>query len=184
MKKLSLLLFALCLAGSALAQDVKYNFDPSADFTKYKTYRWMQHPKSMQLDQLTLSQLGAAFDAELAKKGLQRATGDSSDLVIVYQFGTQQEKEMTTFDSGYGYGPGWRGGWYGGGGGGISTSTTSTITIGAVGLDMYDSSTKKLVWRGSASKTLDPKAKPDKQKKNMAKAAEKMLKNYPPPAKK
>jgi hypothetical protein len=178
----NLLLFALCLGGTALAQDVKYNFDPAADFTKYKTYRWAQHPKSMQLDQLTLSQMGAAFDAELAKKGLQRATGDSSDLIIVYEFGTQQEKEMTTFDTGYGYGPGWRGGWYGGGGG-LTTSTTSTITIGAVGLDMYDTSTKKLVWRGSASKTLDPKAKPDKQQKNMAKAAQKMLKNYPPPKK-
>jgi hypothetical protein len=50
-------------------------------------------------------------------------------------------------------------------------------------LDMYDTSTKKLVWRGSASKTLDPKAKPEKQQKNMAKAAEKLLKNYPPPKK-
>jgi hypothetical protein len=175
-------LLALCLGGTALAQDVKYNFDASADFTKYKTYRWQQHPDSLKLDQLTLSQMGAAFDAELAKKGLQKATGDSSDLVIVYQFAVQQEKELTTFDSGWGYGPGWRGGWYGGGGG-FSTTTTSTIMIGAVGLDMYDTATKKLVWRGSASKTLDPKAKPDKRQKNMAKAAAKMLKNYPPPKK-
>jgi hypothetical protein len=176
-------LFALCLGGTVLAQDVKYNFDPTGDFSKYKTYRYAQHPDSLKLDQLTLSQMAMAFDAELAKKGLQRVSADPCDLVIVYQFGTQQEKEMTTFDTGYGYGPGWRGGWYGGGGG-ITTSTTSTITIGAVGLDMYDTATKKLVWRGSASKTLDPKAKPDKQQKNMAKAAAKMLKNYPPPPKK
>ncbi|HVP00311.1 MAG TPA: DUF4136 domain-containing protein [Bryobacteraceae bacterium] len=175
-------LLTLCLGGVALAQDIRYNFDPSADFTKYKTYRWAQHPNSLKLDQLTLSQMGAAFDAELAKKGLQRVAGDSSDLVIVYQFGTQQEKELTTFDSGYAYGPGWRGGYYGGGGG-FTTSTTSTIVVGAVDLDMYDAATKKLIWRGSATKTLDPKAKPDKQKKNMAKAAEKLLKKYPPPKK-
>ena len=178
----NIFLFTICLSGTALAIDTKYNFDSSADFTKYRTYRWAQHPDSGKLDQLTLSQMGSAFEAELAKKGLQKATGDSSDLVIVYQFGIKQETEMTSFDTGYGYGPGWRGGWYGGGGG-ITTSTTSTINIGAVGLDMYDTSTKKLVWRGSASKTLDPKAKPDKQQKNMAKAAEKMLKNYPPPKK-
>jgi hypothetical protein len=49
---------------------------------------------------------------------------------------------------------------------------------------MYDASRKQLVWRGIASKTLDPKAKPEKQDKNIAKAAQKMLKNYPPPKKK
>ena len=45
---------------------------------------------------------------------------------------------------------------------------------------MYDSAKKELVWRGTASKTLDPKAKPEKQQKNLAKAVEKLLKNYPP----
>jgi hypothetical protein len=49
---------------------------------------------------------------------------------------------------------------------------------------MYDSTQKELVWRGVATKALDPKAKPDKKQKNMNKAAEKLLKNYPPPPKK
>jgi hypothetical protein len=35
-----------------------------------------------------------------------------------------------------------------------------------------------------ASKTLDQKAKPDKQEKNLKKAVAKLLKNYPPPVKK
>jgi hypothetical protein len=179
------ILFALCVGGSALAQDVRYNFDPSADFSKYKTYRWAQHPDSKQVDEITLNQLGAAFDAELAKKGLQKVTGDSSDLVIVYQLGTGQEKQITSFSSDFGYGPGWRGGWYGGGmGSSMTTATTSTITTGSADLDMYDAATKKLVWRGMVSKTLDPKAKPDKRQKNMAKAAAKLLKKYPPPDKK
>src|SRR6267378_932861 len=43
---------------------------------------------------------------------------------------------------------------------------------------------KQFVWRGKASKTLDPKAKPEKREKNIAKAVEKLLKNYPPPVKK
>jgi hypothetical protein len=48
---------------------------------------------------------------------------------------------------------------------------------------MYDSAQKQLAWRGSASKTLDPKAKPDKKQKNITKAVRKLLKNYPPPKK-
>jgi hypothetical protein len=49
---------------------------------------------------------------------------------------------------------------------------------------MYDSANHTLVWRGVASKTLDPKAKPDKQQKNLQKTVSKLLKNYPPGEKK
>jgi hypothetical protein len=45
---------------------------------------------------------------------------------------------------------------------------------------MYDSAKKELVWRGVASKTIDPKAKPEKQQNNITKAVDKLLKNYPP----
>ena len=59
-----------------------------------------------------------------------------------------------------------------------------SIPIGQIDLDMYDPAKKQLVWRGVASKTLDTKAKPEKREKNLRKAAEKLLKNYPPPPKK
>jgi hypothetical protein len=49
---------------------------------------------------------------------------------------------------------------------------------------MYHSPAKALVWRGVASKTLDTKAKPDKQQKNLTKAVDKLFKNFPPPVKK
>jgi len=48
---------------------------------------------------------------------------------------------------------------------------------------MYDSTNKDLVWRGVASKTIDEKAKPEKQEKNLKKAVAKLLKNYPPKVK-
>jgi hypothetical protein len=65
-----------------------------------------------------------------------------------------------------------------------TTGQTSTIYIGQLALDMYDSTNRDLAWRGVASKTLDPKAKPEKQEKNLKKAVAKLLKNYPPPVKK
>ena len=61
--------------------------------------------------------------------------------------------------------------------------STSTIYVGQLAVDMYDSANHDLVWRGVASKTLDAKAKPEKQQKNLAKAVKKLLKNYPPVAK-
>jgi len=65
-----------------------------------------------------------------------------------------------------------------------TTGQTETIYVGQLVLDMYDSANKDLVWRGLASKTINVKAKPEKQEKNLAKAVKKLLKNYPPPVKK
>jgi len=177
----SVIVAVLFLSVSAFAQDVSYNFDMTADFTKYKTYHWEKHPNSKDLDDLTMTQLGAALDAALAKKGLTKKTDGNSDLAIVYQVAVKQEKELSTFSSGYSMGPGWGGG-YGGFYGGTSTSTTSvyTITTGTIALDMYDAASKKMVWRGIATKTVDVDAKPDKRQKNMAKGADKLLKKYPP----
>jgi hypothetical protein len=66
----------------------------------------------------------------------------------------------------------------------MTTAQTSTIQIGGLDLDMYDVAKKQLVWKGTGSKVIDPKAKPDKQQKNLEKAVAKLLKNYPPPQKK
>lgn len=65
----------------------------------------------------------------------------------------------------------------------MTTGSTSTIYKGQLALDMYDSTNHTLVWRGLATKTLDAKAKPDKQEKNVNKAVAKLLKNYPPKVK-
>ena len=67
-----------------------------------------------------------------------------------------------------------------------STTTygsTSTVYVGQLDLSMYDPKSKQLVWRGVASKTLDPKAKPEKKQKNITKAVTKLLKKYPPEVK-
>jgi hypothetical protein len=174
---------ALILAGAGIAsaQDVRYNFDKSANFAAMKTYKWVSIKGATPLADLADRQVKEAVDAELATKGLTKTDTDAADLYIGYQAAVGQEKEYTSFDTGWGYGPGWGGGWYGHGGGGMTTGQTSTIYIGQLALDMYASQPRTLVWRGNASKTLDPKAKPDKQQKNLQKAVAKMLKNFPPP---
>ena len=168
-------------AGTAVAQDVRYNFDKEANFGGFKTYKWVTIKGAQQLPDLADKQIKAAVDAELAKKGLTKSEADTADLYVGYQAAVSTEKEYTSFDTGWGYGPGWYGGGWYGGGGGMTTGQTSTIYVGQLALDMYNSKGKSLVWRGAASKTLDPKAKPDKQEKNLGKAVAKLLKNYPPP---
>jgi len=182
MKKiLSLSTLILFLAIScAFGQDVRYNFDKDTNFSKFKTYEWVILKDAPTANDLVTKQLKDAVDAELATKGLTKIDDDTANLFIGYQAGVGQEKQFTSFSSDWGYGGGWyRGGWYGPGGG-TTTGSTSTIYVGQLVLDMYDSTNRDLVWRGVASKTLDSKANPDNQQKNLAKAVKKLLKNYPP----
>jgi len=182
------LIFLACMlflmSGSSLmAQDVRYNFDSKADFTTFKTYKWVDIKGTDKPNPLVQKQITDTIDAELAKKGLTKTDSDTADLLIGYQTAVGTEKQFSSYNTGWGYGPGWGGGWYGGGGMTTTTGSTSTIYVGQLDLDMYSSSGKDLVWRGTATKTLDPKAKPDKQQKNLTKAVAKLLKNYPPPTK-
>lgn len=168
--------------GSARAQDVRYNFDKDSDFSKFKTYKWVELKDAVKVDALLDKNIKSAIDAELATKGLTKTEGDEAALYIGYQAAVNTEKQFTSYNSNWGYGGGWyRGGWYGPGpSSSMTTGQTSTIYVGQLALDMYDSANHDLVWRGLASKTVDTKAKPDKQQKNIAKAVAKLLKNYPP----
>src|SRR5437588_12727732 len=38
-RSINTFLLAVCLGGTVIAQDVKYNFEPGTDFSKYKTYK-------------------------------------------------------------------------------------------------------------------------------------------------
>lgn len=188
MKKTAFLI-ALLLMGvtSAFAQDIRYDFDKDKDFSKYKTYKWVGIKGAELPDELTQKAITSAIDAELAAKGMTKTDSENADLYVGYQTALGQEKEFTSYNTGWGYGPGWGGGWYGYGGGMSSTTTygsTSTVYVGQLDLSMYDPAAKQLVWRGVASKTLDPKAKPEKKQKNIGKAVAKLLKKYPPQAKK
>lgn len=185
MGRILLIALSLLAAHAALGQDVRYNFDKDTDFSKFKTYKWVVLKDAPKVDDITDKQIKASVDAQLATKGLTKVDDDSANLYVGYQAGVGQEKQFTSYSSGWGYGGGWYGGgWYGPGGSTTTTGQTSTIYKGQLALDMYDSANHDLVWRGVASKTIDPKAKPDKVEKNMNKAVAKLLKNYPPEKKK
>jgi hypothetical protein len=175
--------FALT-ATVARAQDVGYNAMPGTDFAKYKTYKWVQIEGAQQPDSITDAQIKQAIDSQLATKGLTKTEDAIADLYVGYQVAINQEKQLNAYGMGGGPAWGWGPGYYGGYGGGMATVTSTTINVGTLGLDMYDSAAKQLVWRGTATKTLDTNAKPEKRMKNLDKAMKKMFKNYPPPVKK
>jgi hypothetical protein len=163
-------------AGAALAQDVNVNYVPGTDFSKYKTYKWVEIQGAEKPDQILDTQIKQAIDTTLAGKGFTKATGDTADLFVAYQLAVNQERQWNSYNTG-GYGA-WR---YGGG---MSTATSTTIHIGTLALDMYDVAAKALVWKGQASKTVSGEKNPEKRQKNLEKAMAKLLKDFPPKPKK
>jgi hypothetical protein len=174
-RKLASVFVAVFLSWSAMAQDVARQYDRSADFSKYRTFKWVALEGGSQVSQLIEQNIREVVNAQLAKKGLRLAEGDApAELYVAYQATIDSQKELNWYNSG-GY---W--GW----GGGMGSATTSTIHVGTLAIDFYDAAERKMIWRGTATKTLNPSGNPDKNYKNLQKAVAKLLKEFPPGARK
>jgi hypothetical protein len=156
----------LLLSVIAMAQDVTFDYDRSANFSAYRTYQWVDLPGGQAPNQLMDQNIKRAVDSQLVLKGMLRVES-GGDLQIAYQVAIDEEKEF----SGWGTGPRF----YGSG-----RVTSSTIQVGKLLIDFFDPAKQQLVWRGAAEKTLDIKKDPDKNYKNLQKAVAKMFKNFPP----
>jgi Domain of unknown function (DUF4136) len=155
--------------GNLSAQEVRYNFMPGTDFSKFHTYKWISIERGAHPNQIVDAQIKQSVDSQLAAKGLTRIQDDKANLYIGYQIAVNKEKQWSAYGMG---GIRW--------GGGMGTATSSPISVGTLVLDMYDPTTKQLVWTGTATKTLDPSSNPQKNQQRLEKAMAKLLKNYPP----
>ena len=173
MTKTSLRIFTGLAVGTGmlLAAAVTTDYDHAIDFSEYHTYTWLkiQAPDSIWEDRIR-----RAVDAELAAKGW---TQDPAARASVAAFGsTYTQPHMETFYTGFGGGWRWRGF-----GDGFATTTVEKTPVGMLVVDIFDSGSKKLLWRGRASDVLAEK--PDKDEKKMEKAVTEMFKRFPPPPK-
>jgi hypothetical protein len=177
-KKLMTAAFAVMLAPALLlAQKVSYDYSKTANFAAFKTYA---HKDGTKVGQPLIDErIVAAIDTELSAKGLTRSESNP-DLFVVYHMAFDQEKDISTYSSGGGYGPY---GWGYGGMGGMTTTQVRNILVGSLVIDLADAKQGQLAWRGMGVKEVDTQAKPDKRDKSIASAVKKIFKNYPPKVK-
>lgn len=174
LQRLALVLIgiALLFAGSLSAQEVKTDYDRGANFAQYKTYSW---EKVNTKDPLYVDRIKASVNAALTAKGWTQVDSGGDVSIIAIQT-TQDQQTLNTFYDGFGGGWGWRR--FGGGGFGEATTTTETYRVGTLVVDLFDTKTKTLLWRGTSSDTLSNNS--DKNIKNLDKGVEKMFKKFPP----
>ena len=169
---------AFCLAGaSAFAQDVKVDYDKDANFSHIKTFT--TKIGTSWHNQISEKRVLTEIEQSLVEKGWTKAEGDNADALVVLHGATEKEKTLNTFYSGGYGGYGWRG--WGAGGMGTATTTTSEYLVGTLVVDIFDAKTKQLMFRGIAQDELSDK--PEKNQKKLAKASDKMFKDFPPGSK-
>jgi len=151
----------------AAAQKVETDYDHSVNFSQFHTYSWGHVHSS---DPFAEARIREDVDRVLQARGWQQVPM-GGDVTLTAVAERRNRAEYDTFYEGLG--PGWR--WRGWGG--ISTTTVETVPVGTLVIDVYQTGSHHLVWRGMAHDTLSDN--PEKNAKKLAKAIDKMLSKFP-----
>jgi hypothetical protein len=151
----------------ARAQDVSVEFDQAADFTKYKTFTVRDGQLSARSpalnSELTKKNIQTEIEKALTAKGLTKAETGVADLNVFFQFGAAVRMETEAYPAG------WRG---------LQTRVVRTQqNAGTMVIDLRDSATRSLVWRGVATET-EPNAQ--KMSEKLDDMVKKSIAKYPP----
>lgn len=158
------------LGFGVLMADVKTDYDHAADFRSYRTYSWIKVDAG---NSLWSDRIRQAVDRQLAARGLARQASGGDMAVAAIGRTTEQQSYTTFYD---GIGGGWF--WRGFGGDGFATTSVQETPIGTVAVDLFDSKSKKLIWRGTSDKTLSKDA--EKNTKKLDDAIADMFRRFPP----
>ncbi len=178
-----LLVAALAVMGCSTIS-VNHVYDTQADFTVYKTYAWIEQPTmgvgsaetAQRMNTLVDKLVKNAVDTQLAAKGLT-LVAENPDALLIYHTGIDQKIEVQEYGYSYPHYP--YGGWYGGGYGGQSIDVYE-YKEGTLIVDLIDAKTEQLVWRSTATKTLEETATMEQRQANVNEVVTKMFASYPP----
>jgi hypothetical protein len=146
-------------ATTAAAQQVNVDVDRSAAFATYRSYAWVTGTASRQPGDARICE---AVDARLAAKGLSQVA-TAADVFVVTRVVTEERKAPVGggFDS-----------WPIGG----ATANLSRYVQRTVVVELYDASTRRIVWRGIGIDTVNDRGQ---HTADIDKTLEKMFRKYP-----
>ena len=177
-KSLATVLFATAMAAAPImAQTVTIDYDHTVNFLKFRTYTWERvHATDPGVEsRMTLAvnrSMSGRYMTEVAKNG---------DVTITAFEATRDKQEMADFYSRLGDFA-WQRTW-GSGGFLDSAATLQDVPMGTLILDIYDTKTHKLLWRGTVTLSPSDAASKDADQK-LDKAATELIGKYPPKYKK
>jgi hypothetical protein len=168
----TLLLCALMLTVNlAIADEVRTDYDRTAEFYKYKTFMWINEPQPA--NPFLKEWIINAVNAELQAKGLRLVTSNA-DLAVSANTATCDKNKVETFYAGLAGGWSWYHYWTPE----PSITVVETFDADTLVVDVSDTQTKRVVWWATGTETVSA----EKSIKHLNKSVEKMFRAFPPGA--
>lgn len=177
---LLLLLSVAVLAACASKPKIHADYDPSVDFSQYKTYNFF---KPMGIESPNYSSiLGQIFRDALSREMNSRGytLSDDPDLLLNVSARLQDKTKVTTYNDPapyYGYRAGFYDPWYGYGYG--TRTHVSQYTEGTVNIDMVDADQKRMVWEGVAIGRVSERSTNEELRQSVNAGVSEMFTSYP-----
>jgi hypothetical protein len=160
------------LAMGCSSMSVKHDYDRAVDFTRYKTFGWVEQPQ--QLEDLIRSGIRPAnlrlakdlIERDLRPKGLQLDEEDPDILIAIFG-GSQDRVDVQAW--GYGHDASMRGR--------DTEVDVYEYEEGGLLMDFIDAETDSVIWRGWATCALEES---DDTREKIREAVSRILERYPP----
>lgn len=180
----TIILLVGMLSGCATIE-TSCDFASDANFSGLKTFDWLQEEQpsigDSRIDNaVTNSQIRSAVDQVLTLKGFVKSNSGQPDFFVSYQAVIEEKTDVTTINRPASFG----------GTGGYSPSAyfaysnsetfVTEYDEGSLCIDIVDSKTKKLIWRGVGTTTVLEKANPQKREARIREGVKKILSQFPP----
>ena len=168
------------LAMAGCAAGITRDYNPSVQFSQYRTFAMVSRPDSMS-HQLVDDRIREDVAFQLRRKGLTQTRRDQADLFVGYGIVDRTHREV--YQSGWPWGPAW--GWrYYRWGVAWPVDTQREInryTDGTVVVSLVDAKTRRVVWQGQAADVLRlPVGNPDKASDQLSQAVARIFAKFPP----
>lgn len=178
-------LLAVLVTAPASAAKPEIQWNEAYDFSTIKTFQWQDHAGESlkEADPFLHGHIVNAIEFELSSNGLTEVT-ENPDVYVNYTASARRDVRLESNDYGYafgGYGYSWGRYGYGFGvpAGPVGPVSTETRVVevkrGTLVVDIWDASSKELVWRGTAA-DIAVSDDPNKNRRNAEKTIEAMAK--------
>ena len=178
------LLIVLTLGGCAGVR-VSQDYEPGTDFATYKAFDWksavQQQTGDIRIDNPLLDgRIRNAVQLALVAKGYRKTDQVSANFLVAYSLTVQDKIDSSPVSVGTGFGIGGGGSF---GGIGVGTPVVDSYEEGLLVINLYDTKTGQLFWRGSGTRRLGWQSDPAKNTEEVNTLVDKILTQYPPSSK-
>lgn len=182
---LSLAFVVALLGACATPMKISVDHNPDADFSDLKTYNWLPEPQKKAGDprvdnELMDKRVRITVEAQLNSMGYEKVTEGKPDFKLGYYVAIKEKTDVTYINNYYGYGPGWHTNPAAGPGYAPVQPVEVTYEVGTLIVDVVDSETNELMWRGWAQAEINTVKPPKEEGKQLKEAVQKIFAQFPP----